>query len=324
MREQNVLVLGDLLLDEYIVGRATRLSREAPVPVLEYRRRFYLPGGAANPAHNISALKSVVHQIGVIGDDEPGHKLVESLHQAGILTEGLVFDPERPTTTKTRIIAEGTLVFPQQLARIDRVERTPLGQKTVSDLIARLKGAAAASRALLVSDYKIGVINGQTISAALEVAREREMLLTVDSQGDLLEFRGFDVVKCNRREAEALMGRELRKDSHFEEAGESLLSDLGSSVVIITRGDQGMSVASKDRGGFHIPAANRSEVFDVTGAGDTVIAVVTLALAAGLEVAQATVLANYAAGLVVRKLGNAAPSEEEIAWAIQHWPEPRL
>lgn len=324
MGGQNVLVLGDLLLDEYIVGQATRLSREAPVPVLEYRRRFYLPGGAANPAHNISALKSIVHQIGVIGDDEPGHKLVESLHQAGILTDGLVFDPERPTTTKTRIIAEGTLVFPQQLARIDRVERTPLGQETVSDLITRLKGAAGTAGALLISDYKIGVINRQTISAALEVAREREMLLTVDSQGDLLEFRGFDVVKCNRREAEALMGRELRKDSHFEAAGESLLSDLGSSVVIITRGDQGMSVASKDRGAFHVPAANRSEVFDVTGAGDTVIAVVTLALAAGLEVVQATVLANYAAGLVVRKLGNATPSEEEIAWAIQHWPEPRL
>jgi rfaE bifunctional protein kinase chain/domain len=321
---QNVLVLGDLLLDEYIVGRATRLSREAPVPVLEYRRRFYLPGGAANPAHNISALKSIVHQIGVIGDDEPGHKLVESLHQAGILTDGLVFDSERPTTTKTRIIAEGTLVFPQQLARIDRVERTPLGQETVSKLISRLKGAAGTAGALLISDYKIGVINRQTISAALEVAREREMLLTVDSQGDLLEFRGFDVVKCNRREAEALMGRELHKDSHFEAAGESLLSDLGSSVVIITRGDQGMSVTSKHRGAFHVPAANRSEVFDVTGAGDTVIAVVTLALAAGLEVVQATVLANYAAGLVVRKLGNATPSEEEIAWAIQHWPDPRL
>jgi rfaE bifunctional protein kinase chain/domain len=321
---QNVLVLGDLLLDEYIVGRATRLSREAPIPVLEYRRRFYLPGGAANPAHNISALKSIVHQIGVIGDDEPGHKLVESLHQAGILTDGLVFDSERPTTTKTRIIAEGTLVFPQQLARIDRVERTPLGQETVSKLISRLKGAAGTAGALLISDYKIGVINRQTISAALEVAREREMLLTVDSQGDLLEFRGFDVVKCNRREAEALMGRELLKDSHFEAAGESLLSDLGSSVVIITRGDQGMSVTSKHRGAFHVPAANRSEVFDVTGAGDTVIAVVTLALAAGLEVVQATVLANYAAGLVVRKLGNATPSEEEIAWAIQHWPDPRL
>jgi len=324
LRGQNVIVLGDLLLDEYIVGRATRLSREAPVPVLEFRRRFFVPGGAANPAHNVSALRSIAHQMGVVGDDEAGHTLVESLHQASILTDGLVVDPDRPTTTKTRIIAEGTLVFPQQLARIDRVERAPLGQDTLSDLIARLRGASMAARALLISDYKVGVVNRETISAALEVARERDILLTADSQGDLLEFRGFDVVKCNRREAEAVVGRELRQDSDFQEAGMSLLADLGSSAVIITRGDQGMSVVSESAGSLHIPAANRSEVFDVTGAGDTVIAVVTLAMCAGLEIAEATALANYAAGLVVRKLGNATPTEQEIAWAIEHWPEPWL
>ncbi|HEM61600.1 MAG TPA: hypothetical protein ENO24_04865, partial [Chloroflexi bacterium] len=186
LRGQNVIVLGDLLLDEYIVGRATRLSREAPVPVLEFRRRFFVPGGAANPAHNVSALRGIVHQIGVVGNDEAGHTLVESLHQAGILTDGLVVDPDRPTTTKTRIIAEGTLVFPQQLARIDRVERAPLGQDTVADLLARLRGASVAARALLVSDYKVGVVNRETISASLEVARERDILLTADSQGDLL------------------------------------------------------------------------------------------------------------------------------------------
>jgi rfaE bifunctional protein kinase chain/domain len=324
LRGQDVLVLGDLLLDEYVVGRATRLSREAPVPVLEFQRRFFLPGGAANPAHNISALGSFAHQIGVVGDDEPGHQLVESLQHAGILTGGLVVDSDRPTTTKTRIVAEGTLVFPQQLARIDRIERVPLSAQIVGELSARLEDASATAAALLLSDYKIGVVNQQTISAALGLARDRGMILTADTQGDLLQFEGFDVVKCNRREAEAVMGQELREDSDFEEAGTRLLADLASSNVIITRGDQGMSVVSQRTGTFHLPAANRSEVYDVTGAGDTVIAVVTLALAGGLEIEEATALANYAAGLVVRKLGNATPSEQEIAWAIEHWPEPRL
>lgn len=324
LRGLDVLVLGDLVLDEYVVGRATRLSREAPVPVLEFRRRFFLPGGAANPAHNISALRSTAHQVGVVGDDESGRKLADHLEQAGIRAEGLVVDPGRPTTTKTRVLAEGTLVLPQQLVRIDRAQASPLGEEIVSRLVTHLEEECASASALLVSDYKLGVVNDQTIAAALRVSQERDIPLTVDSQGDLLKFRGFDVVKCNRREAEALFGRGLRQDSDYEEAGANLLADLGSAAVIITRGDEGMSVVSENRGNCHIPAANRSEVFDVTGAGDTVIAVVTLALAAGLDIVEAALLANYAAGLVVRKLGNATPSEEELGWAIEHWPEPRL
>ncbi|HJX37339.1 MAG TPA: bifunctional ADP-heptose synthase [Anaerolineae bacterium] len=324
LRGLDVLVLGDLVLDEYVVGRATRLSREAPVPVLEFLRRFFLPGGAANPAQNISALRSTAHQVGVVGDDDSGRELVNHLQRAGIRTDGLVVDRSRPTTTKTRILAEGTLVFPQQLARIDQAQHSPLGQDSVSQLVTHLGEEGARVDALLISDYKMGVVNEQTIAAALRVCRERRIILTVDSQGDLLKFRGFDVVKCNRREAEALLGRELRKDSDYEEAGASLLADLGSAAVILTRGDEGMSLVSEGGGNFHIPAANRSEVFDVTGAGDTVIAVVTLALAAGLEIVEAALLANYAAGLVVRKLGNATPSEEELGWAIEHWPESRL
>ena len=324
LRGLDVLVMGDLVLDEYVVGRATRLSREAPVPVLEYQRRFFLPGGAANPAHNIGALRSTAHQVGVIGDDESGRELMDHLQQAGIHTGGLVVDPCRPTTTKTRILAEGTLVFPQQLARIDQAQRSPLGEEIVSQLVTHLEEEGATADALLISDYKLGVVNDQTIAAALRVSRERGIPLTVDSQGDLLKFRGCDVVKCNRREAEALFGRDLRDDSDYEEAGDSLLADLGSAAVIFTRGAEGMSVVSKDRGTCHIGAANRSEVFDVTGAGDTVIAVATLALAAGLDIVEAAVLANYAAGLVVRKLGNATPTEEELSWAIEHWTDSTL
>jgi rfaE bifunctional protein kinase chain/domain len=324
LRDRSILVLGDLFLDEYIVGRATRLSREAPVPVLQFHRRFFLPGGAANPAHNISALGSTAHQIGVIGDDDAGRMLVNRLRQAGIITSGLVTDPTRPTTTKTRVVAEGTLVFPQQLARIDQLERRPLDGVITSQIVAHLQEMAPRVEALLLSDYKTGVVTEEMIATALRLARQHGKLITVDSQGDLYKFKGFDLVKCNRREAETLLGQELRADADFQQAGEDLLADLGSSAILVTRGDEGMSLISREEGSLHIPAANRSEVFDVTGAGDTVIAVVTLALAAGLGLTDGVYLANYAAGLVVRKLGNATPSQEELAWAIKHWPASEL
>ena len=324
LRDLNILVLGDLFLDQYIVGRATRLSREAPVPVLEFDRRFHLPGGAANPAHNISALGSTAHQLGVIGDDDAGLSLVNHLHRAGIVTDGVVTDPARPTTTKTRVVAEGTLVFPQQLARIDQVERRPLDANVTAELVAHLRELAPTVDALLLSDYKTGVVNEETIAMSLSVAHDHNKLITVDSQGDLYKFKGFDLVKCNRREAETQIGRELQADADFERAGEALLADLGSSAIVVTRGDEGMSLISREEGTLHVPAANRTEVFDVTGAGDTVIAVMTLALAAGLTVTDGGRLANFAAGLVVRKLGNAAPSQKELAWAIENWPESGL
>jgi rfaE bifunctional protein kinase chain/domain len=322
LRGLSILVLGDLFLDEYIVGRATRLSREAPVPVLEFDRRFYVPGGAANPAHNISALGSSAHQIGVVGNDDSGRRLLAHLREADIATDGLVIDSTRPTTTKTRVLAEGTLVFPQQLARIDQVERRPLDHSVVSQLAEHLADAAPASDALLVSDYKMGVVNEETIAQVLRAANEHDKLTTVDSQGDLHKFVGFDIVKCNRREAEAVVGARLQENADFDRAGTEMLAHLKSSAVIITRGDEGLSLVSTDSGCLHLPATNRSEVFDVTGAGDTVIAVITLALAAGLKITEGVRLANYAAGLVVRKLGNATPTAEELAWAIEHWPEP--
>ena len=324
LRGLDVLVLGDLVLDEYIVGRATRLSREAPVPVLEFDRRFYVPGGAANPAHNISALGSTAHPIGVVGDDDSGRKLVDHLLQAGIATDGLIVDPTRPSTTKTRVVAEGTLVFPQQLARIDQVERRPLDPGITSQLVTHLQNTGPRMGALLLSDYKMGVVNEETIAAARRVAGAHGTPITIDSQGDLHKFKGLDVVKCNRREAEAVLGATLCEDADFERGGLEILASLQASAVIITRGGDGMSLVTNDGGCLHVPAANRSEVFDVTGAGDTVIAVITLALAAGLEIAEGVQLANYAAGLVVRKLGNATATEEELAWAIEHWPEPDL
>ncbi|MBI3286525.1 MAG: bifunctional hydroxymethylpyrimidine kinase/phosphomethylpyrimidine kinase [Chloroflexi bacterium] len=315
---RRVAVIGDLFLDDYIVGRAERLSREAPLPVLEYARRFQLPGGACNPAMNIAALGSSAYQVGVVGDDAAGQALLARLQQAGIDTSHMVVDPGRRTTTKTRIMAEGTLLYPQQVARVDWMDRAPLGPAFTQKLREHIQDLAAEVDAFLLSDYKGGVVSEDLIASAVRSAREAGKYITVDSQGDLHKFRGFHLLKCNRREAEIAAGHPLNSEEDFEALGRSLLRDLGAGAVLITRGPEGMSLIMKKQA-HHLPAANRSEVFDVSGAGDTVIAVTTLSLAAGLDLVKAAHLANYAAGLVVRKMGNATPTPQELAWAIKNW-----
>ena len=316
------MVVGDVFLDEYVVGRATRLSREAPIPVLEFERRFYLPGGAANPSSNVVALGGVARQVGVVGDDEAGRQLLQQLRETGIDATGVVTDPSRPTTTKTRIVAQGSLRFPQQLARIDHLDRRPVGEDVERALVAHLETLVPQAEAVLVSDYRTGVVSEAIVAAVLDVARRYDRLATVDSQGNLHKFHAFDLVKCNHAEAQAATGRTLSTEDDFRRAGETLLKELGAQAVVITRGPEGMSLmgtGSLSQEYVHLPAANRSEVFDVTGAGDTVIAVLTLALAAAIDLLAAARLANYAAGLVVRKLGNATATPEELAWAIESW-----
>jgi rfaE bifunctional protein kinase chain/domain len=316
------VVVGDVFLDEYVVGRATRLSREAPIPVLEFERRFYLPGGAANPSSNVVALGGVARQVGVVGDDEAGQQLLQKLREAGIDATGVVADPSRPTTTKTRIVAQGSLRFPQQLARIDHLDRQPVGEDVERALIAHLEALVPQADAVLISDYRTGVVSEAVVAAVLNVASRYERLASVDSQGNLHKFHAFDLVKCNHAEAQAVTGRTLSSEDDFQRAGETLLEELGAQAVVITQGPEGMSLmgtSSLFQEYTHLPAANRSEVFDVTGAGDTVIAVLTLVLAAGVDLLAAARLANYAAGLVVRKLGNATATPEELTWAIENW-----
>ncbi len=311
-----IVVVGDLILDEYMVGRATRLSREAPVPVLEYVRSFTVLGGAANPAHNVAALGGQASVVGVIGDDAAGQRLLDQMAAAGLDVGGVVVDPTRCTTVKTRIVAEGSLIFAQHLARIDRVDRRPVTGEVLTALQAHIKRLSEEACALLISDYGSGVVVPALVETARSAARARGALLTVDSQGRLSAFRGFDLVKCNRAEAEAQLGASLSADADFEWAAGRLSSEVGAKTLVITRGPDGMTVAARGRPVLHLPAANRSEVFDVTGAGDTVIAVMTLALAAGLEVETAALLANRAAGLVVRRMGNVTVSPEELVAAL--------
>jgi rfaE bifunctional protein kinase chain/domain len=316
---QRIVVVGDVFLDEYVIGRATRLSREAPIPVLEFERRFYLPGGAANPSSNVVTLGGVARQVGVVGDDEAGQQLMQKLREAGIDATGVVTDPSRPTTTKTRIVAQGSLRFPQQLARIDHLDRRPVGEDVEGAIIAHLETLVPQADAVLVSDYRTGVVSKAVVASVLDVARRHDRLATVDSQGNLHKFHTFNLVKCNHAEAQAVTRRTLFTEDDFLQAGETFLKELGAQAVVITRGAEGMSLIGTTQEYTHLPAANRSEVFDVTGAGDTVIAALTLALAAGVDLLAAAQLANYAAGLVVRKLGNATATLEELAWAIENW-----
>lgn len=319
LADHSILVVGDLFLDEYVVGQATRLSREAPIPVLEFVRRFYVPGGAANPAHNICALGGQATVIGLIGRDSEGAQLLAELRQVSIDPAGVVVDESRPTTTKTRIMAQGSLRFPQQVARLDRLDRRPINGAAEADLIAQVQRWTPQVDAVLVSDYQTGVASPAIVHAVLSAARAQGKLCAVDAQGSFDKYAGFHLLKANRQEAEAAVGRQLCSEEDYYQAGAELLDRLGAQAVVITRGAEGLALVGRDEGYRHLPAANRSEVFDVTGAGDTVIAVATLALVAGADALVAARLANYAAGLVVRKLGNAVTTADELAWAVENW-----
>ncbi len=308
-----VLVLGDLFLDEYLEGRTERLSREAPVPVVELTRRTTLPGGAANPARQVVALGGQAILAGLVGDDEAGHTLVAQLRDSGVDTSGVVIDAGRSTTVKTRVVAfRDALRFPQHLARVDRLDCTELAGAALDRLLDRLSVLVPAVDALLVSDYRCGALLPPVVQAASSEARAASVLTTVDSQGNLAQYAGFGLIKCNRAEAEAEIGWQLTSDDDYERALARLLPRLNAARFVITRGPEGMSLQAQGEAAEHLPAANRSEVYDVTGAGDTVIAVLTLGLAGGMSLHTAAHLANAAAGVVVRRIGNVAVTPPEL------------
>ncbi len=317
--QQSIVVVGDVFLDEYLIGRAERLSREAPVPVLDYRRRRQVPGGGANPAMNVAALGAKATQIGVIGEDAEGAALRTLLTEAGVDAAGLIVDPARPTTAKTRIVAEGELRFPQQLARVDRQSREPLPESVRAQLAAGLERSVnrADAGAILFSDYRAGLIDESLVNTARMLAQGRGLVLAADTQGDLEKYRGFALVKCNRAEAEAFIGRSLADDTDIDTALAELTARLDLKALLITRGARGLSLGQKNESSIHLPATNVSEVYDVTGAGDTVIAVATLALAGGADPLTAATLANYAGGIVVRRWGNAVMTREELKEEIR-------
>lgn len=317
---QRILVIGDVILDEYLIGKAARLSREAPVPVLEFESRQLIPGGAANPAANIVTLGSTAVQIGVIGSDTAATTLRQVLQARNIDTKCLITDSGRPTTVKTRIMAHMGLRFPQQVARLDTLSRQPISPAVERRVRAVIDQEMKTAKAVLLSDYHTGLLTPSLISIIRKLATQAGALLTADAQGYLDKYVGFGAVKCNADEARDYLRRDLQGDDAFATAALELCTTLKlTGGMVITRGADGATIGLCDGQAVHCPAPAVTDVYDTVGAGDTAIAVLTLAVAAGASYTDATTLANYASGLVVRRVGNYAPTPDELAWALQNW-----
>lgn len=312
-----VLVVGDVILDEYVIGQATRMSREAPVPVLEFESRRLIPGGAANPAANIAALGSSAIQVGIIGSDIEATTLRQVLQALGIETGSLIVDAARPTTLKTRLLAHMGLRFPQQVARMDRLSRAPVSDEVERNLRAEIARSLQSAEAVLMSDYQVGLLTPPLIASVRTLATERGLLLVADAQGGLDKYAGFGLVKCNADEASAFLRRDLRSDDDFGHAAAELVATLRlTGAMLITRGAAGITLAQADGDIRHCPAPKVTDVYDTVGAGDTTVAVLTLAVLAGGSYEEAALLANYASGLVVRRVGNYTPTQTELSAAI--------
>lgn len=313
-----VAVLGDLVADRYVFGRTSRVSREAPVLILNYEWDRVLLGGGGNAAHNVRSLGGIVYPIGVTGDDLPGFTLMGLLQEKGIDTRGVLVEEGRQTATKTRILAGGhhATTARQQIVRIDRAPTDPLSPQTLQRLLACLEESVAKCRALLVSDYSLGVVKGPVVDAVNSIAARGDLLVTVDSRRNLLNFKNPTAVTPNEPEVDGSLGMETR-DDNIALAGATLLEKTGARGVLITRGNKGMALFERGQEPVFINIYGGDEVADVTGAGDTVIGTFTLALVAGATMAEAAMLANYAGGIVVMKSGTGTVSLEELQQAVE-------
>ncbi len=306
-----ILVVGDVILDEFLYGEADRISPEAPVPVVDVQRHTTQLGGAANVVNNLVALGAKAALCGVIGNDDGGNRVLKLLHELNVPTDGAVVEIGRPTTVKTRVIAAH-----QQVVRFDREDRSPL-QGARKKLMQFIRRAQKNFNAIIISDYGKGVVSEEVVAAVLEAGRKQGIPVLVDPKpGNIHLYKGVTAITPNVKEAGESLGRALvNKHEPVEQAGRDLLARIEGDMVLLTRGDQGMTLFRKDSASHHIPTRAR-QVFDVTGAGDTVIATFTLALTAGASPAEAAELANHAAGVVVGKLGTATATPVEIRDAL--------
>ena len=316
---QPVAVLGDLVADEFVFGDINRVSREAPVLILDETRRVLAPGGAANSVANLRALGARPIPVGVVGHDETGRGLLECLREQGVRTGQLVRDRAYATPTKSRILAGGVHTRRQQVVRLDSGRRRgsldPALQRRIH---ANLLSAIDRSRGLLVADYGYGAAAPHPrLLAKFRKLAAAGTPVTIDSRVRVTEFRGMTVCSPNQEELESALGGTPITDRGLSVAGKELLRRTGNSAVLVTRGANGMTLFERRKKPHTIPAYGPEEVADVTGAGDTVIATLTLALIGGAEMADAAMLANYAAGIVVQKMGTATVSPDELLAAIE-------
>jgi D-glycero-beta-D-manno-heptose-7-phosphate kinase len=311
-RDKRILVFGDMMLDRFIYGAVSRISPEAPVPVVEIKSENTCLGGAANVAANISSLGGIPVPLGVAGRDPEGDCLREEFRALGSPIGGLLPDKNRPTSVKTRIIAHH-----QQVCRTDREDRSPLSADVQLRIAEKFETILPSIDAIVVSDYAKGLLSPMVLRRTLPLAKAARKIVCVDPKArDFSVYKPSTVITPNTAEAERASGISISNNRDLLQAGKKILQDSGIRHLLITRGEEGMALFENDSRVIHIPTIAR-EVFDVTGAGDTVISTLALSLVAGLPILEAAILSNIAAGVVVGKLGTASVSPEELISAIR-------
>jgi len=309
---RKILVLGDLMLDEYLWGSVTRISPEAPVPVVEVTRESARPGGAANVAWNLTALGALPVLVGVIGNDRAGEQLIEELKLYQIPSRGIFKDRNRSTTVKTRIIAHH-----QHVVRADRELKEDISVELEDRILEFLDSEIEGVEAILIEDYNKGVLTREVIRRTIQRAKDLRKIITVDPKfNNFFEFKGVTLFKPNQREVEAILGIKIEEEEDLIKAGKTMVERLDGASVLLTQGEQGMTLFENSGKLTHIPTVAR-EVFDVSGAGDTAIATLTLSLTAGANLREASFIANYAAGIEVGKVGIVAVSYPELLQTIR-------
>jgi rfaE bifunctional protein kinase chain/domain len=319
LNEPKVLVIGDLAIDEMIYGDAERISREAPVLILRHSNTKLILGAASNAAHNVSTLNDgKVSVIGVCGDDFQAGQLRETFEQANVNCGRLVVDPNRKTTTKTRISGSITTSITQQIVRIDRQTNGFLSPEIEEEVLKQIKRAVPEHDAIILSNYHIGALTPKIIEETIKLANQQNKIIVVDAQKDLEVYKNVTSMTPNLPDTQKSVGFEIETEEDLKRAGDKLLKATNAKSILITCGADGMFVTRAHENYTKIPVFNKSEVFDVTGAGDTVTAVYTLALATGAEPSYAAIIGNIAASIVVRQFGCATTTIDEILNAVEN------
>ena len=307
-----VLVIGDLILDQFLWGDVSRISPEAPVPVVWVKKESYMPGGASNVANNLRSLGADVHLVGVIGDDAGGAILKGELDRKGIRTAGVLTDSSRPTILKTRVVAQH-----QQVVRIDKEKVERFSDEITSGMAAYVESVIKDIDAVIIEDYGKGVITPAILAKIVPLAKRYNKVISVDPKEEHFNYyRGISVITPNNHEASRAVGFQITDEATLLKAGRKLLDKLNCKIVLITLGEHGMAVFQKNKPMRHIPTVAQ-EVFDVSGAGDTAIASYTLSLVSGADPVQSAHISNCAAGIVVGKVGIAVVSPEELLSRIK-------
>jgi D-beta-D-heptose 7-phosphate kinase/D-beta-D-heptose 1-phosphate adenosyltransferase len=305
-KQTGILVIGDLMVDRYIWGKVRRISPEAPVPVVEVTSEDLLLGGAANVAHNILSLGGRVYVAGTVGTDYMGKILIDRFRESGIGTDGIVIDKDRPTTVKTRVIAHS-----QQVVRFDKEMKSDISPATLSLIVDYVKTCLPDIKGIIISDYSKGLITRALIKRILDLTDSKKIVSVDPKIGHFNFYNGVSLITPNVNEASFGAGIDIVDEKSLISAGKTLLKKLRCKAVILTRGDEGMSLFEKSGKVTHISTCAR-EVYDVSGAGDTVIAAITLSHSAGATLREAAIIGNHAAGVVVGKVGTAVATQEEI------------